>query len=656
MECKNAEYWISLHLDGTLDTETEKLLFEHIETCTHCNEYLVQSLEVHTLSKELLGSESIGAPPDSLQIIDAIKRENVVIKTRKSRFKPAIIAAGLVFLLLLIPINSKIVLAHVNDWVRSLIIRQPGLVMMVEDRDLASSKVTPGGKVTYTYPKVMGKYLNTPEEVLDIVYHAENKPCLPEYMPEDFEFDHAFYGKHKDQSSDDFYIESYYLKDNGPTNSRDTISVMLNYMKPGHTVSGYKLGISEDEQAKELSAADEKGILVMKTEEGGLKTYYAYFILNKQGVKLEIRYNPKKEAGNVEEDIARIAEPLLQRIKKEVPENVVKSVNVSDVIESNNEEEFFNRITSMDDRIVKPDNIPEGYAFNRGTFIDNPKEIDMLSLSSDCYITYKKENASLSIDMRLHTHTEKDSDFETSNYGEITQREALAGYVMKTYKDNMNSQGLINGRTLSVDLPDYALSLSVNSTGPMVVDKQELKRILADLVEDVKQKAKPRAILNLGRKIKLYDNLKQLSDSDEIKKNHFVLPSYLPENSDFYRAKYVDQGYILQYNKRLQASFSGKRIQPIITISMRKSDIPHSSFYTGKQETTFTKVAGQDASIITRQYEARSEKLVIKEMILDVDLHDKGFALSITQTFNGDETATDTEIIKIAESILKQMK
>lgn len=662
MECKSAEYWISLYLDGALDEATEKLLFEHIEACESCRTYLEKEMEMHEQIRGLFNEKLPIGDISSSKIMDDIYKENVAFKARRLRLIPAVIVAVFALAILLIPINSKTVLAHGIDMARRLIVRQAGVVMMVEDAKTAQINPPVGGQVIYDHVDV--KSLETPEEVIDMVYNAEKKPCLPEYMMEDYKFDHAIYGKHHDETGDDFYIESYYIKQGKSDLSREYVTVNLSYKKLGIFPGGFRRTISENEQAKEIAAGDEKGLLIIANEDpawesysAGFRTYHAFFILSKQAAELEVTYKSKADISSVEADIVKIAEPLLERIRKEVPENKGEAKNVSKVYESDKEDEFYNKITGLDDRIVKVRNIPEGYNFTQSLFIDNPKKIEIYSLPSEYYVNYKKESTNLIISMQLHTHTEKDSDFAVETYGEVIKRETLDGYIMKIYKESVNDIGNINGRSMSIDMPDYAISITIRSTGAegQLMKEQEMKSILAGITEDIKLKAAKRQTVSLGRKIKLYDNLQQLKDSVEIKQNGFVIPAYIPENSDFLKASYVDDSYMLQFGKRVAKVNPGKRIQPVITIEMRKSDMPRSYPFADQEDTKDVIVAGRDAYIFTKISNANAE-VRLRHVRFHADLIDEGFSLTITEMLNADEEVNETELIKIAESIIKQLR
>lgn len=652
MECKIAQYQISLLVDGELEEASREALLQHIEQCEACSSYLEQAMEIDNASKELFGQDAdMDYSPAIAKIMDAVKEEQVYTKKRLPKVKSLVAVACITLLILCIPIQNKTVLAYMNDVVKGLIIRQQDLLIEIEQRNPSKTYEEPGG--IPIREKVAKKTFRTAEEVISTVYNTEKKPCLPPYIPTGFEFDMATYGKHDDKTTDDFYVESTYIRSNSASALEDRMIVNLEYKKSNIFISGYKKIIEANEEAKEILADEEKGVLIKSNTSDAFDFYDAMFILNKHGVVLNIKYRPLKGNGSAEADIRQVSEALIKQLKQEIPEEMEEVTSVSEVIESKDETEFYNKIAALDDRILKMNAMPEGYKFYRGSFISNPKENAPNSLSSDYRSLYKNGDSLLDISMYLYTHTEKDSDFPAYYPAEIIERKSLEGYTMKVYKERKNNQGLTN-RAIALDLPDYATVLILHSMASeqKLLSYEALEQTAKDIITDLKKQSAIKLTLAAANRIKVYDSLAQLANSEELKQNKLIVPSYIPESYQFERAKYdyALKGYRLQVG-RSASTLKANEFGSTVSISVGKHAMYDSYSYLKDYEMTNLKVAGVPGRLISG-IQSINEQIDARVLILEMTIPGKDQTLKIISMFDINETPSEAEMIKIAESIL----
>ncbi len=649
MECKIAQYQISLLVDRELEEVSREALLRHIEQCEACSSYLEQAMEIDSMSKELLGQDAdMDYSPAIAKIMDAVKEEKIYFTKRRSKVKALVAVACITLLLLFIPIHNKTVLAYMNDVVKSLVIRQPDLLIEIEQRSPSTKGYEEPGGVPIR-EKLAKKTFRTAEEVVSNVYKIEKKPCLPPFMPSGFEFDMATYGKHDDKTTDDFYVESTYIRPNMASSMEDRMIINLEYKKNNIFISGYKKIIEDNEEAKEILADGEKGALIKSNSSTTFDFYDAMFILNKRGVVLNIKYRLLKGNGSGEADITQVADALIKQLKLEVSEQSPQINNVSEVIESKDEAEFYNKIAALDDRILRTTPMPEGYKFDSGSFINNPKEIAPSSLSSDYRSIYKNGDSLLDISMYLYTHTEKDSDFPAYYPAEIIERKSLEGYTMKIYKENKNNLGLTS-RVIALDLPDYATVLLLRSTASQqeLLSYEVLEQTAKSIISDLKKQSAIRHTLAAANRIRVYDSLEQLANSEELKQNGLTIPSYIPKNYQFERAKYdyTRKGYQLQLSKS-----SSSLIGSTISISAGKHAMYDSYSYLKDYKMTNLKVGEAPARLISG-IQPINEQIDARVLVLEMNIPDKDQTLKIISMFDINATPSEAELIEIAESIL----
>lgn len=643
MECKIAQYWISLYLDNDLEEEAAERLFEHIDGCEACRDYMEKSMEMHQITKEAFDISGIDHSHNIQSIMEDVRNQNVSFQSRKKNWSAIFVASALVLLILVTPIKNKVVLAHVNEWVKSLTIMQKDVVIEVETRDDSYITSRPDGRVIKE--KVDKQYFKTAEEFQAVAKTTENKPCIPPYMLPDFSFEYGIYGKHDDKMITDFYFETFYIKQSN-TSPTDSILVKLNYLKPDGQICGHKSYISESEKAMEVEVDGEKGVIIKRGLNTTYDTYETLFILNKYGVTVEIAYKVVDKNKDIASEIVSIAEPLIQQIKKEVPEVIPQIKSVSKVIESSSEAEFQTSIAGIDDRIVRIDSIPEGYLFEKGIFIDNPKEITADSLSSDYVCVYAKGQQKLTVTLQLYTHTTIGSDFLTYSYGEVEKREVLGEYTLKIYKDRPSRDKATGSRMIGIDLPDYAINLNIRCHGEQdeLMPLEDMKVLAEAIIEETKKQASKRQSISIGAKVKAFDSIKDFISSEDIQKADMPIPTYIPRNERFMRAKYDQYGYLLQL----------ERATPDLTTTIRvaKDDLFHQLFGLEDQQLSKVMLSGEEASIVIGRRKHHNGSYE-KEVTLKIRLKEKGLTLAISQTFLDDEEVSTKEVIRIAQSMLK---
>jgi hypothetical protein len=317
MECKLAEYWISLYLDDMLEDETAEKLFEHIDICESCSSYISMASKSHSMTKAMFEEVDIESSISSSTIMSQIKEEEISFSGKRPRNKASIIAVILILAILFAPINSKPVFAYVNGWVKSLIIRQSDLYIKYDTEELES--ISKSTEEQIIYHNVEKEYYTSEQEFIKAASAITSRPCLPPYMLPDYRLEYAAYGKHDDSTYYDYYFESFYTKKDDDSLNKEGITVKLSYMKNNKAPQGIIRQIAEDEQVMEVTACGETGVIHEKYIRlfSNHPYYEATFILSKYSVELQITYGINNNSDAAVGDIIKIAEPLIQQIKEE---------------------------------------------------------------------------------------------------------------------------------------------------------------------------------------------------------------------------------------------------------------------------------------------------------------------------------------------------
>lgn len=644
VDCKIVRYWINLFIDGQLDEESKIKMLEHINECTQCKDYFDTCLEVDDCAKEIFREKEFDGGKIKDNIMENITNKNLYPKKKFNRKKTAMWTAAIAGILFFVLTNDT-VMAFMNQWVKSLTIIKPGIRISVEDGDIKKKEIKSHEK--WSMVKSETKTFYSEAELNKDVYDVEKKPVLPSYLPDRFVFDRAFYEKFINEPTSDFKIDSYFKRENKEMKQIEYIQTEINYKKKGVFISASKKYTRSNEEATVVEVNGEDGILIRKEDEDGFKTYDLEVIYNKYAANVRVRYTGYGEDETIEKEVTKICAALLKQISEEVPENKnkVDLVDVSDLIESTDEEEFYNKISNLDDRIVSLDCIPSGYEFKKGYFVDNPKKAESYSLHSHLTSEYIKGNTTLSIMINYFINANKDCDLDTYIYGEFKRGEQLLGYDMLVYQDREIKNGNIE-RAISVSLPDYATTVSVQSIGlkEELLSKKEIEKIIENIIKDIKKQGEKRETVDVEKHTKVYGSIDELKGSREIKEKGLTVPTYIPEGYEFLHGKYADNGYSLVL---------GGQKEEEICINMRVDDmldgIDHREIYSVKE----ANVLGYKGHIIKEKSYKSDDK---DQIALEVELPDKYYTIEISQEANAGETISEEKLIKIAESMIEQLK
>ncbi|WP_432405398.1 anti-sigma factor family protein [Wukongibacter sp. M2B1] len=645
MECKTARYWMSIYIDKELEVETENKLFKHIDECEECSIYFQQFFELNNQIEQLFKLEECNSDKIRAEILKSIENERKKQRRKRVYSKLAICAVILIGILMTIPINGKTVLAHVNDWAKGFIIREPGLIIKVENRD--NKKTKDLSSKTYSKLKVDENMYYSTEELNEKIYKVEKKTCLPPYLPTGYEFKYALYEKYFKIDSGSFSITTYFERDNIDTNTKEYMNIQISYDGVNTSSQSVKYYTDINKDAKPIKIDGENAILIKEKTEEVYKTYKLYCIMNSPSAKVEVQYKSHKVNSNVEEEITKVANELVKKIKKEVPENNIKPRNISEVIKSYSEKEFYDEVYNIDDRIVKIDFIPEDYKFDWGTFINNPKE--EFNIPSDYNSCYIKGDSRINIEINYYNYTNLDSDFPSNQIGEVEKRESLLGYEMKLYKERKSLAKYI--RSISITLPDYSMVIKINTQGSKdeILELEDMKKISVNIIEKVHKRATKTKTVRNGNYTRNYDSVKHLRESSKIVYNGFVVPSYKPKGYEFMRAKYTNtpNRYLLQFIQIREASDSESKL---ISISEKVGDITSvrdSRYVSSIEETTILGYKGYIVKEKSEEYDS---------IELQIGVAEKNHLIQVKISHYESEEGLEDELVKIAKSMLKQIE
>jgi len=648
MECKTARYWMSIHIDKELEVETEKKLFKHIDECKECNTYFQQSLELDDKIEQLFESEECNSKKIKAAVLKKIENEGKKQKKKRLYSKFAICAVILFGMLTTIPINGKTVLAHVNDWAKSFTIRKPGLIIKVENRDNETTKDL--SKETPEKLKVDENTYHSIEDLNEKVYRVEKKTCLPPYLPAGYEFKYASYEKYFKTYPGSFSITTYFERNNIDTNTKEYMNIKIIYAGVNIISQSAKYYTDINTEAKSIKIDGEDAILVKERTEEGYKTYKLYCIMNAPSAKVEVEYKGYKENSIVEEEIIKVANELVKKIKEEVPENNIKPENISEIIEFNSEKEFDDKVYNIDDRIVKINSIPEDYEFNKGIFINNPKEGP--NIPSDYHSFYIKDDSKINIEINYYNYTNFNSDFLTYQIGEIEKRESFLGYEMKLYKERERLEKRV--RAIDITLPDYSMVIKINTEGSKdeILEIKDMKKIAADIIKKVQKKATKTKSVMTDTYDKTYDSVEHLKESSRIAYNGFVVPSYKPKGYEFMRANYRSRSrrYLLQFIHISKASDSENKFPNLISITEKVGDITNvrdSRYVSSIEETT---ILGYKGYIVKEKFKQ------FDSIKLQIEVARKNHLIQVQISHYESEDGLEDELVKIAKSMLKQIE
>lgn len=647
MECKVARYWISIYMDKELEQETEKKLFKHIDRCKECSRYFQQSLDINEEIEELFKLEECNSDKIKSEILNGINKEE---RRHKKTRNIAVCAAILIAILVTIPINGKTVIAYVNDWAKSFTIRKPGLIIKIDNiENQTTSNATVGD---WAKVKTDKKIYYSIEDLNKNVYKVEKKPCVPSYLPKQYEFKYALYEKHLGIDLGSFDITTYFERENNQNDNEEYMSVQISYDAKDIASKSVKYYTDKNEEAKAVKIDGEEAIIIRRIAGDGHKFYKLHCILNTHLAEIEVKYKNYKENSIAEEEMIQVADRLVKQIKEEVPEKEnIKPLNISEITEAYSEKEFYDKVYNLDDRIVKIDSIPEGYKFEKGIFINNPKE--KFNISSDYHSSYIKGDSKINIEINYYNYTNKGSDFLTYQIGEVEKRESLLGYEMKLYKERERLENLVNA--ISITLPDYSMviNISITESEDKILKIEDMKKIAEDIINKVKKKASKRKFVSKGRYVKTYDSVEHLKESSHIAAGGFVVPTYQPQGYEFMRAYYTKSPnrYLLQFIEKRKSFDSGKKI---ISISEMVGDI--TDVHDGKYVSYIDEinVLGNKGYIIKERYKT-SDILVINKIRIEIEVPQKNHLIEVEMSYYGNEEELKNEIIQIAESMLKQI-
>lgn len=656
MECKVARYWISLYIDKELDNETETKLLEHINKCKECNIYFKRALDMAENIEKLFNIEEYSSERICTQIMSNIKAEKKSYE-KKTRYKKlAICAAVLIGLLLTVPIDGKTAFAHVNDWAKSFVIRKPGLTIKVEDIDKAPDRKPTNG--THIKPQISKKTYYSTKDLIENVYVVENKPCLPEYLPPGYEFKYAKYEKYLNENLGDFDIRVRFERKSLAENTSERMDIIIYYKNENSFNKGAIYFTDDHREAKAVEIDGEDAILTREKSRNGLSIYRLAYIMTKYPVKIRVHYMGHREGSIVEEEIIKTSNELVKQIQKEVPKNNKEDIeykSISELIESVDENEFYDKIYKLDDRIVKIDNIPEGYKFNSGSFINNPKEKS--NISSDYHAIYKKDNSTINIKIDYYNYTNRDSDFPSYQIGEVEKREDLLGYEMKVYKERKDITDTI--RAISITLRDYSMVININTKGSKneIINDEDIKKIAIEIIGKVKQAAEKRKFVDREKYIKTYDSVEHLKGSPRIVSKGFVVPTYKPKGYEFMRVNYTNNGYMLQFIGKRNSSDSENKLVPVITISEKVGDITQTR--DGKYVSSIDKITilGYEGYVVKEEqkYPTKEKVKIMNKIRLELEVPQKNHLIEASIFYHEGEEGFKDELVKLVESMLIQI-
>lgn len=650
MECKVVRYWISLYIDNELENETENELFKHIDECKDCNTYFQQSLDVNEEIENVFRSVECNSERIKANILSNIKSKDKKNNRKIKYSKLAICAAILVGIIISVPINGKTVIAHVSDWAKSFTIRKPGLIIKVEDIDNERT-IHSGNKILVDIETEENFYFSI-KDLNEKVYMVEKKTCLPPYFPEGYSFKYAKSERTLDSDLGSFDITTYFERDNKEINAKEYLNIKIKYKDRTTISQSFKYFTNINKEAKAIKIYGEDAVIIKERSGDGYKIYELHCIMNAHSSKIEIEYKSYKENSVAEEEIMKVASELVKQMKKEVPEKSMKDIkyrDISEIIEGDNEKEFYDDIHSLDDRIVKIESIPDGYRFDKGIFVNNPKE--KFNIPSDYNSSYIKEDSKINIGINYYNYTDVGADFFSYQIGEIEKREPFVGYEIKLYKERESLESLI--RAISITLPDYSMTININTKGSEVdvLEIEDMKNIAADIIEKVKHTATKTEKVRRDVFRKTYDSVKHLKESSQIINNGFVIPTYKPKGYEFARANYKNDPnrYLLQFVEKRKASDSEKEFLSRISIFERVGDITSvmDSMYVNNIEEAI--LFGYKGYIVKEKYKS------FDSIKLQIEATQKNHLIEIQISHHGNDEGLKEELVKIAESMLKQL-
>lgn len=331
MDCKIIKYWISLYIDNELDDEKKIILLEHLNKCPECENYFNQCINIDKNIENLFEEKKSGEEQLKSNIMKKITEENVKVKKKRKIRSKSAVAAACIIILLFIPINGKSVAALINEWTKNLIVQNDKLVIEVEtgldfseEYDKKNNDTTKEGNQNKVEPKVLS--FDNEEAFIEKMNKIDDYPHMSNYAKEDYTFKEGRYQEIKDVF-EKYSVETRYEKFNTQTGHYDDeLKIKISYMTENtkltkiiHKVSKFT-GDEVEEGVPE--------VLVKEAKISGEIGYFERFSLNttlymviyNYPVKFEIVYYGEEEEKVVEEGLTKIAENLIEEIKKKVPE------------------------------------------------------------------------------------------------------------------------------------------------------------------------------------------------------------------------------------------------------------------------------------------------------------------------------------------------
>jgi hypothetical protein len=231
------------------------------------------------------------------------------------------------------------------------------------------------------------------------------------------------------------------------------------------------------------------------------------------------------------------------------------------------------------------------------------------------------------------------------------KKEKFLEYEMRIYKEDETRDGNIS-RVFSIGLPDYAMVINITSSGSQkeILSKTEIEKMMTSIIKEVKKQAQKRETIDFGNHIKVFSNIDEVRNDHEIKEKGLYVPSYIPQKFKFRRAKYKNNGYLLQLDED-----SEDKMNSCISITMRKNDELILSNSDSIQKKDKIEILDYKGYMITEKTKYSEE---VNEYItkLEIESAENNFVIAIFQIDYQKRNRTERELIKLAESILKQMK
>ncbi|MBU5438822.1 zf-HC2 domain-containing protein [Tissierella sp. MSJ-40] len=637
MDCSQIKYLINSYVDREINQKEEELLFEHIEGCEECKKEFNQFLDIDSKTRELFKEVEYEKEEFIEKVMNSITTEEKKNKRENRKFKFWHgLAAGL---LLIILINNDVI-AYVGEWINDIVIREAGFRISIKEggeKAFVKEEDIEGETVEYE-----SKDYNSLEEIINLE-KLKNKPILPVYVAKGYNFEKGILKEYINDETSDFSFTTYYNKIT-KGNKENNMSIEITYRKDGVYSATYNYLVFNDEKAKVLDLKGENGVLRVVEEKNGLKYYILNVIGKDLSADIRIWYKGYEDDNFIEKEIKNIGIALVEEIKTKAPIKPQEIKNVSEVTESENEEDFYNKIIDLDDRIVKMDFIPGGFEFIKGTFIDNTNAPPELSeLSSIFGTVYEKEDSRLDIIINYHDYTGMDSDFATLPFGEVERREKLSNNLLRIYKTEKIEEK--ESKTICVVLEDYATVISIMSTGEKegILDLKEMKEVAAKIIDNIQKSGKKRPIIEENNKLIAFDNMEDLISSKPLKEDGLVLPTYFPKGYSYRRAKYIDKRYMLQLENKNK---------DILTISMERENVIIPAEGREAELQKKINILGYKGYI----FKSSDSYNGVDRLYLEVDMTDKGMIINIDYSPYKKENINIEELIKIAESMVGQIK